>query len=150
MSDPTLLVRKFLLQDAALLALCPGGAPTIAGSSPDLPSHIVGGELPKYADPNAYAPFVTISCEGGTSHPEAPISADRVKIRVWAGINDYPTARQVYGEISNWLNRKNLIDLAPDGFIIISQETVGAQDLTDPDTGWATLVVFYQITNRDS
>lgn len=148
--DPTLLTRKFLLLDAALLALCPGSAPTVPGEDDDLPEHIVGGELPEYANPNAYAPFVTICTEGGISHPEVPISTDRVKVRVWAGINQWPLARQVYGEIEGWLNRQNQINLYPDGFIIISQETVGAQDLTDPETGWATVFAYYQITNRDS
>jgi hypothetical protein len=150
MPDATILVRKFLLQDAALLALCPGSAPTVPASDPDVPEHIVGGVLPEYANPNVYAPFVTIATEGGTSHPEAPINADRVKVRVWAGINQWPLARQVNEEIETWLHRKNQIDLAPAGFIIISQQTVGAQDLTDPDTGWATVVSFYQITNRAS
>jgi hypothetical protein len=138
LADATLLTRKYLLQDAALL--------TLVGDA----THIVGGELPEYSDPNSQACWITIATEGGKSHPEAPINADRVKVRVWAGLQDYRTARQVYGEIQRWLHRKNQIDLSPDGFIIIAQETSGANDMTDPDAGWATVFAYYEITNRDS
>jgi hypothetical protein len=149
MADSSLLVRKFLLQDTALMTLCPGSAPTI-GTVADLPEHILAGDLPEKADPTTYAPFVTICTEGGQGHPEVPMAADRVKIRVWAGVNQAALARAVYLEIEGWLNRRNQIDLAPDGFIIISQESVRGQDLTDPEDGYATVLTWYEITSRDS
>jgi hypothetical protein len=148
-ADASLLVRKFLLQDSALTTLCPGGAPTI-GPVADLPEHILAGDLPEKADPTVYAPFVTICTEGGKGYPEMPVAADRVKIQVWAGVNQNALARAVYLEIEGWLNRRNQIDLSPDGFIIISQEMGRGQDQTDPENGYATVIVWYEITSRDS
>lgn len=136
MADPTLLVRKYLLQNSALTTLLGG-------------QNVFGGDLPPKFDPTR-GPVVTVCAEGGSSYAEVPIATDRVKIRIWAGVAQYMLARQVYGELAKWLHGKNQINLAPDGFIIISQETVRGQDVTDPDDGYATVLSFYQITTRES
>lgn len=151
MPDSALLVKRYLGQNPALLSLV-----ATAGSKPDgadfddLDDHVLVGDLPERADPNSYNPFVLISAEGGIPHPEAPIPRDRVKVRVWAGINQHADARTVYEEVERWLHQKNGIDLSPDGVIVISQAVTRPQQLTDPDSGWATVVGYYEIMARPS
>lgn len=135
MPNPRLLVRTYLLQDATLVSLLGG-------------NNIYGSKLPEKYDPGVH-PAVVLCAEGGTSHPEAPITIDRVKVQVWAGINQAVLARQVYEEIHNWLHSATSINLSPNGFIISSLEAVRGQDLTDPDSGWDTVVSFFQITARN-
>lgn len=136
MADPTILVTKYLLQDNSLVAILGG-------------ENVFGNELPEEFDPTDN-PAVTVCAEGGHGHAEVPVATDRIQIRAWAGINQGQLARRVYNEIEKWLNRKNRIELAPDGHIIISQEAVRGQAVTDPDEGYATVLTYYEITSRDS
>jgi hypothetical protein len=134
MVDPNLLVRQYLLQNSALLAM--------------LGSYQVVGHLPEKFDP-ANGPIVVVNTEGGESHPEIPIQTQRVKVRVWAGVNGFAVAREVYGVVHDWLHGQNDLDFGDLGTILASIETVTGQDITDPDTGWATVLAYYDVTVRD-
>lgn len=136
MADSTLLVIKHLLSDGDLVALLGG-------------ENVFGVDLPEKFDPTVQ-PAITVATEGGSNHPEVPVGAARVKVRVWAGVNQNVLARQIDKEVVRQLHRQNGIDLSPDGFILISQQTVIGQDLTDPEDGYATVLSFYEITSRDS
>lgn len=135
MPDSSLLVKTYLLQDAALISMLG-------------PFKVKAGDLPAKFNPENGA-CVTVCAEGGQSHPENPTVKDRIKIRIWAGVDQYSLAHKIYEQVWLWLHGKNGINLPPDGFIIVSQESARGSDLTDPDTGWATVVTFYEITSRD-
>jgi hypothetical protein len=135
-ADATLLAINHLLGDADLLTLLGG-------------ENVFGPNLPEKFDPTVQ-PGITVATEGGSNHPEVPLGAARVKVHVWAGINQAVLARQIDSQIVRRLHRQNQVDLSPDGFIVISQQTVMGQDMTDPDEGYATVLSYYEITTRDS
>jgi hypothetical protein len=135
-TDSTQLVINHLLGDSGLTTLLGG-------------QNVFGGPIPEKFNPNIQ-PCVTIDTEGGQPHPEVPIAAARVKVKVWAGRNQGVLARQVDIKVSARLHGQNMIDLAPDGFIIIAQQTVLGQAGIDPELEYATVLSFYEITSRDS
>jgi hypothetical protein len=109
------------------------------------------GDVPEKFDPlnaPATSPCVTLCREGGDSFENAPIKTARMKIRVWAGKNQRLLANEVYGEICDALDGRNSVQLTG-GFIIKCLESVGGQDLSDPDTGWATVLSYYEVTARE-
>lgn len=109
------------------------------------------GDVPEKFDPlNApsTSPCVTLCREGGDSFENAPIKTARMKIRVWAGKNQRLLANQVYAEICDALDGLNSVQLAA-GFILKCFEAVAGQDLSDPDTGWATVLSYYEVTARE-
>lgn len=134
MVDTNVLVRQYLLQNSTLLAL--------------LGPYQVMGHLPEKFNPLS-GPIVVVNTEGGNAHPEIPIQTQRVKIRVWAGVDGYQIARQVYGVVHDWLHGQNDLDFGDFGTILASIETVTGQDITDPDSGWATVLAYYDVTVRD-
>lgn len=137
MPDHAVLVKSRLLDpDGPVVALLGG-------------DNVCCGPLVEGANPET-APWITVANEGGTPHPEIPITDRRVQVRVWCGQFQRTLANQVDGAIVNWLHGQNSIDLAPDGFILISQCVVAGQDVVDPDDGYATVLSYYQITARDS
>jgi hypothetical protein len=40
------------------------------------------------------------------------------------------------------------VNRGADGYIVCAQEEVQGQDVTDPDTGWPTVVAFFAVTMR--
>lgn len=111
---------------------------------------VVGGELPEKFDPEsapATSPIVVVCREGGTPFENAPVKTARMKVRVWAGINQFVKANQVYAQVFEALHGITSVQLA-DGFIIHANETESGQDLTDPDTQWATVLSYYEVTAR--
>lgn len=134
MVDPNLLVRHYLLQNSTLLAM--------------LGPYQVTAHLPEKFDP-LNGPIVVVGTEGGSSHPEIPIQTQRVKVRVWAGVDGYAVARQVYGVVHDWLHGQNDLDFGDLGTILASIEVVTGQDITDPDSGWATVLAYYDVTVRE-
>lgn len=114
---------------------------------------IVGGALPAYFNPDG-GPCVVVNTEGGSTFEEAPIARARIKVRVWAGIAEYELARQISNLIHDSLdagppNPANMIALAS-GLIISSRCSVFGQDLVDPDSGWATVFGYYDVTARET
>ena len=111
----------------------------------------VAGQLPEKFDPEtnpASSPIVVVCREGGTPFENAPVKTARMKVDVWCGINQYLKANQVYAQVFAALNGITSIQLT-DGFIIHSNEEVSGQDLTDPDTGWARVLSYYEVTARE-
>lgn len=151
MADANILVQNFLLQDSALVALL-GGQNIFSGDLPEKYNPELGaaGAQNVWPDLGTNGPAITVCTEGGAAHPEIPMAADRVKVRVWCGINQFPVARRIYNELQKFLHGPCMVDLGSDGFILSSLEVVRGQDLTDPDTGWATVISFFRITARDS
>jgi len=140
MVDPALLVKMYLLQDAALVAML--GRYTVRR-----------GDLPPKFNPVLGA-CITTSMHTGKAHSEVlPIRADWVRVRVWAGVNQYAQAWNIYGEVNRWLHGQNNVDLSPYGFMLSSQEQ-SAQEVTDPgpgdSLGWSTVNSFYLIQSRES
>jgi len=111
---------------------------------------VVAGQLPEKFDPEAApgsSPIVVISREGGAPFENAPIKTARMKVRVWAGINQYKKASDVYAQVFVALHGACGIQLS-DGVIIHASEEVSGQDITDPDTNWATVLSYWSVTAR--
>jgi hypothetical protein len=134
-ADSALLVKSWLLQDATLIGML--------GQM-----NVKAGELPAKFNP-AGGPIVTVALHAGRSHPETiDLATDRVRVRVWAGVNQDQLAFNVYNEVRKWMHGANMVNLSPYGTIVISQEA-SRQSLTEPVTGWATVLAFYDITAHD-
>src|SRR5678816_3891910 len=100
------------------------------------PMNVKAGELPAKFNP-ATGPVVTVALHAGKSHPEATeLATDRIRVRVWAGVNQDQLAFNVYNEVKRWMHGANMVNLSPYGTIVISQEA-SRQSVTDRETGWA-------------
>jgi hypothetical protein len=82
------------------------------------------------------------------SHDEITVLLDaRVQIRVWADVEKYSQASQVYGAINDVLHGACGIATA-DGTIVRALEADGPLEMTDPGTGWVTMYAFYSVMAR--
>lgn len=136
MIDTNILVRTWLAADTALLSLL--------GRDEAGDPYLFAGQLPKDFNPgNGIA--VTLKVAGGTSDHETPIVRPRVQVTVWADVDRYQDAREVYREVHDWLHAKNMVDFGDLGTVLSSVEESHGQDITDPDTAWATVVVFFNM-----
>lgn len=137
MTDINKIVRAWLLQSGSGIATQLNGA------------RVYGGNLPEGFTP-ADGGGIVLSVDGGQGHSEiAAIQKVRVVVRCWRGPDEYDKARADYRAVYDWIHAKNNISFGADGTILSSVEAVTGQDVVDPDTGWATVVAFYQITARD-
>lgn len=106
------------------------------------------GDLPEHFDPSL-GPGIQIFTAGGTPHPEiTALVDDRKQIKVWADVEQYQLARQVYGAIRDQIHGASGVDRAAKGYVVRCIEVTSGQDITDPDNGWATVVSFYQLMAR--
>jgi hypothetical protein len=104
-------------------------------------------DLPEHFDPKL-GPCIQIFRSGGTSHGELTFLVNaRVQIRVWADVERYQLAADVYAAINDTLHGVTGIQLA-DGFILSALEATGPQEMTDPETGWSTINSFYAVMAR--
>lgn len=134
------LLRNWLLTSTDLLALLPGrdsgGGPTHS---------IYAGDLPEKLDLLA-GPAVTLFTRPGKMHKEIPVLiTPNIQIKIWAAPMKYQLARQVYGVISDLIHCANNIDLSPDGVVLSGQANGTGQDVDDPDSGYATVVGFFDV-----
>jgi len=125
MSDPVKIVRGLLLANSGVTSLVVG--------------NIFGGVLPEKFDPTNVG-GITISVKGGTSHSELPLQYPSVQVTCWAGVNQFVQARQLYSSVFAALHGLNDIDFGDDGRLISCVEEAVGQDVTDPDSGWATVI----------
>ncbi len=109
---------------------------------------VFAGDLPEGFDPKS-GPGIQIVSRGGKSNPEIPdIAVKNMQVRVWADVEKYQLANQVYGSVSDLIQGQSNITVPGVGYVISCVETISSQDVTDPDTGWATVIAFYQIAAR--
>jgi hypothetical protein len=85
-------------------------------------------------------PWIVISTRGGLAHPEAPIITPSLTVRVWAGFNQFDVARARYLEVFDLIHQQTSVDFGDDGYVISCSEEVQGQDVTDPETGYATVI----------
>jgi len=139
MVDTNALVRAWLLSINAITTLL--GTDNVNGG-------IYCGDLPESFTP-ANSPAIQILSSGGSQHPEITvINDDKKMIRVWANVNDYLTAHKLDALISSTMHGATNLDFSALGYVMRCQEIIAAQDVTDPDTGWATVVSFYNVMAR--
>lgn len=141
MMDTNILLRKWILANASVTVLL--GVPPNAGGG------VYVGDLVKGFDPVNIGPGITITNVGGVTDPEMPIFDDRKQVRIWAGVEQGMLARQVYSAVRSLIHGKTNIAIPNTGYIMRCLEAVAGQDVTDPDTGWATVLGFFQLMARE-
>ena len=138
MVDVAVLLREHLLNQLAVTSLLGTNADGSIYALADLPEHF---------DPKL-GPAIQIVRSGGTSHDEiTPLVNARVQVKVWADVEKYQVASDVYGAINDTLHGVTGIAL-PDGVILSALESTGPQEMTDPDTGWSMINSFYAVMAR--
>jgi hypothetical protein len=136
--DAAVLVRQFLLNQPLVLAFLGTNTNQSIYAAADLPEHF----NPKLG------PGIQIFRSGGSSHSEILVLVNaRVQVRVWADQEQYQVAADVYSAINDTLHGATNIVL-PDGVMMSALETMGPQEMTDPDTGWAAVNSFYAVMAR--
>ncbi len=145
MIDPNLALVTWLAQSAALTALVKNQQ--IGGKLPD--SLIFCGMLPEGYKPEVNGCAITFACSGGNVPSEVPIISPRVQIECWAPQLRNQEARAVYGAVCDLIANKNNIDLGANGYILSSIVEVFGQDLTDPDTQWASVLGYFRLMLRN-
>jgi hypothetical protein len=138
--DTGVLVRNWLLGQSVITSLLGTNAGSSVYAAPD---------LPKNFDPSL-GPGIQVHVTGGPpAHPEILTIVDhRIQVRVWAGVDEYDAARNVYSLVRDLMHGACGVDLGANGFVIRCLEVTPGQDITDPDTGWATVLGFYQLMAR--
>lgn len=93
--------------------------------------------------------YVTIGRRGGATHNEIPLENSSVMVRFWAGAFEWQKARDAHRAMKDWCHGKTMFSLGADGFVLTCLEQVPPQEVKDPDTGWATVIAFYEIQARE-
>lgn len=138
MVDVAILVREHLLNQAAVTSLLGANLNDSIYAASDLPEHF---------DPSLGL-AIQVFRSGGTSHTEiTEIVNARVQLRIWAGQEQYLQAAELYGACHDALHGATGVTL-PDGTILSALETTGPQEMTDPDSSWATINSFYAVMAR--
>jgi hypothetical protein len=132
------LLREHLLNQAEVTALL---GTNLNGSI------YCAADLPERFDPKL-GPAIQIVRSGGTSHDEITVLVNaRVQVRVWADVEKYQVASDLYGAINDTLHGITNVALA-DGVILSALEVTGPQEMSDPDTGWVAVNSFYAVMAR--
>jgi fructose-1,6-bisphosphatase len=71
-----------------------------------------------------------------------------MQITVWDNVGQAQRARQVYSALYDAIDGKGNIAINGVGTIMSCYEVQPPQDLTDPETDWATVVSFYELFAR--
>jgi hypothetical protein len=133
--DVAVLIREHLLNQAEVTALL---GTNLNGSI------YCAADLPEHFDPKL-GPAIQLVRSGGGSHDEITVLVNaRVQVRVWADVEQYQLASNVYGAINDTLHGVTMVSLA-DGVILSALEATGPQEMSDPDTGWAAVNSFYAV-----
>jgi hypothetical protein len=148
MIDANLFLRTWLL--TAVVNGQQNPIPGVLGSQ-----QIFAGQVPPGVD-TSVAPAIIVRAGGGTAsassggsaHPEIPIIQPRMQITAWCGPNQFQLARQIYGAAFDWIHGKTAIDLGAIGYALSCLELTEGQDVTDPHTGFATVVSFWSLMLR--
>lgn len=132
MKDGCVLMRAMLLADSTFFAALGSGK-------------VFVGVLPAGHDTKT-ANYVTIEAQGGNPHPEILDRLDQhVQIRVWGKVDGHSEVRALYLALRTMAHGAQQKRIGSDGIISCCLEVVSGQDVTDPDTGWATMVAFYNV-----
>jgi hypothetical protein len=139
MIDPNLAILTWLKTSTDLAALVGTNI-----FSPMLPE---GFSAMAAEAPDAATRAVVVRRRGGKSQPEIPAVLDpSFAIECWA--MEAPDAQQIYGVIRDLMHGATGVDLGAAGFVILSQEEVPGQDITDPETHWAVCFAYYHVELR--
>lgn len=106
--------------------------------------NVYGGALPEHFDPTSN-PALVLSIAGGRTHSEMPLQDAVVQVKVWAGVNQFVLARSAYNAVFNALHGQTNVSFGSNGRLVSCLEAMPAQEVYDPDSGWATLVSHYQV-----
>lgn len=94
-------------------------------------------------------PTILVAARTGTSQTEiSGIIQPRMQITVWDNVGQAQRARQVYSALYDAIDGKGNIAINGVGTIMSCYEVQPPQDLTDPETDWATVVSFYELFAR--
>lgn len=141
--DSNSMVRAWLLSEPTVAnqlqpqgVFCGGGFPE--GFNPEVTT-----------DPST-GPGILVSNVGTPAHPELlTIDNSRKQIKVACGVDQALKASQIYSAVHALMHGATNVTVAGKGYVMSSIEASGGQDVTDPDTGWATVLGFFQITARE-
>ncbi len=132
MINPNKVLREYLLADTALAALVGTNV-----AYPDLPADTdIAGKM------GTAVRAVVFGARGGRSDIETPLLRPSYQVRCWA--LRPAEAREVYAAVFDALHGKNNL-AGTSGKILSAFEEVSPQDVTDDDTGWATVIGFYRL-----
>lgn len=132
MIDPIKAFRGWLLQSTPLTNL--------------VGDFVCCPDLPEKFDAMAGMKALVILVRGGSSQIEVPIIEPSIQIKAWALKG--PDARAIYAAAYDQVHGKCMVNLGADGFVLSCYEEQQGQDITDPDTGWATVVASFRLTMR--
>jgi hypothetical protein len=132
--DPDIIVRRWLLGSTNVTALL---GTNQSGS-------VYCGDLPERFDPE-FGPGIQINTWSGAGHEEIKeIVEPRLQIKVWTRPNAQKLARAVFRAVYDVLHGASMVDFGDDGRVLTCQAQDLGQDVSDPDTGWTTVVGFFQ------
>lgn len=139
MVDANALLRAWILSSTAIT--------TIVGNG-NLNGGVYCVDLPEKFDPKL-GPGITIARRGGQSHCEISGLVDaRMQVKVWTDVEQYELAGRLYSAIYDWIHGGTGVTMNGLGTVVRCIEVTPGQDLDDPDTGWSTIVSFYQLMAR--
>lgn len=144
--DAILAVRTILLSDTVS-----GGIVSLIGQN------VYGGQLPEHynpeasttAEPGGDGPAITLLVKGGLTHPEMPLQAVDVQVKVWAGNNANFIARSIYNRCFQVLHGLCMVAAGSAGLVKAILATVPGVDDVDPDTGWTVCLGAFNVTIMD-
>lgn len=128
MLNPNKVLRDYLLTVDALTAL--------------VGTNIAYPDLPAKTDVAGGAKALVFSARGGLSGVETPLLKPSYQFRAWA--LRPAEAREVYAALFDALHGKSNLG-AGAARILAAFEEVSAQDVTDEESGWATVLGFFRI-----
>ncbi len=134
MIDTNATFRSWLTTSAAIVAL--------VGDNINCP------DLPAGANPAAGEKWISFFSRGGTADLYVPFLTSALQLKAWA--RTAVEAREIYRAVFDLVHGASAVDLGVDGFIVCAWEQVQGQDLSDPDTGWATVLAFFDVTIRNA
>lgn len=112
--------------------------------------HVFGTKAPDGFNPTDQG-CVVVQGWAGDSHTEIrALNKPRVQVRTWAGRDQSALARAIYCAVYGMLHGINNVAVASYGKILASSEAVGGQDLEDPETGFASVISYYEIQHLDT
>lgn len=109
-----------------------------------------GAVLGQGYDPENDRPALVVTVKAGQTHSEMPTAKFQMQVTAWAGINQFALARRASYDAWTAVRDIQNVDYGADGFIITLYETTPGQQVTDPDTGWATVISTYELQARSN
>jgi hypothetical protein len=144
MVDANILVASFLRITDANNKLNPPTLLPVRGTT----GSIYTVDLPEEFDPTL-GPAVVVASRGGISNPDlSQIIRRRMQVDVWGAPDQYKLVGAAYAALYDWAHSKDNVTINNVGTLMVFNELVPPQDLSDQDTGWVHLVAFYELVAR--